>query len=276
LHKLIALIAALAMSAGFAACGGGDEEGGDSGETSSDANDFPTLADSICNEASGEVAQANLELGYSTEEADIIDLVEQSLAIRKDAVAQLEELEPPDEFADAFDRALAARHDLIDAIEDEVAARKKGDTAALEEIIASEFKAGDASDKASAEAGLSDCAGVLPDDDAQAAEDVLREYAVTADPETACSFEGDGLVSEPFLEEGFGGVEACTKAQEKLQDNPDDLATDIKVSKATGVDNVIANVEFEDVGGKFDKLSSVSTLYYVDGAWRLFSISEAG
>ena len=78
-------------------------------------------------------------------------------------------------------------------------------------------------------------------------------------------------MTEIFLEEGFGGVEACTKEQKDIED---DLATDIKVSEASGVDDVVAVLEYEDVGGRFDGLPTTTTLYYVDGAWRIYSIEE--
>ena len=267
MQKIVALVAVLALSAGAVACGGDDnEEVVDSG-----ADDFPTLADAICNEGAGEVAQANLELGYSAEDEDVIDLLEQILAIREDVLAQLEELEPPAELAGTSTRSLAARQDLIEAMEDEIAAREEGDTAGVEKAVDKAGKAVNIIDDFGEEAGLCDCASVLPDDDVQAAEDVIREFSTTADPATSCSSEGDGLLTETYLEDGFGGVEACTEEQEKIED---DLATDVKVSEASGVDDVVAVLQFEDVGGKYDKSPSTATLYYVDGGWRIYSIDE--
>ena len=267
MQKVAALIAVLAVSAGVVACGGDDnDEAADSG-----ADDFPTQANAICNEGAGEAAQVYLELGYSAEEEDVIELRERVRAIRADALAQLEELEPPAEVAEAFERSLTGRQYVVDAMEDEITALEKGDTAGAEKAAAKAAEAADAINEAGEEAGLSDCAGVLPDDDAQAAEDVLREFATTADPATSCSSEGEGLLTEIFLEEGFGGVEACTKEQKDVED---DLATDVKVSEATGVDDVVAVLQYEDVGGRFDGLPTTTTLYYVDGAWRIYSVEE--
>ncbi len=212
-----------------------------------------------------------LELGYSAEEEDVIELRERVRAIRADALAQLEELEPPAEVAEAFERSLTGRQYVVDAMEDEIAALEEGDKAGAEKAAIKASEAADAINEASAEAGLEDCANVLPDDDAQAAEDVLRDFATTADPATSCSSEGEGLLTEIFLEEGFGGVEACTKEQSEIED---DLATDVNVSEASGVDDVIAVLSYEDVGGRFDKVPTTTTLYYVDGAWRIYSVEE--
>ena len=267
MQKVAALVVVLAVSAAVVACGGDDdEEVADSG-----ADDFPAQADAICNEGAGEAAQVYLELGYSEEDEDVIELRERVRAIRADALAQLEELEPPAEVAEAFERSLSGRQYVIDAMEDEIAALEEGDTAGAEKAATKASEAADAINESGAEAGLEDCAGVLPDDDAQAAEDVLRAFATTADPATSCSSEGEGLLTEIFLEEGFGGVEACTKEQKDIED---DLATDVKVSEATGVDDVVAVSPYEDVGGRFDKLPTTTTLYYVDGAWRIYSIEE--
>ena len=267
MQKVAALFAVLAVSVGPVACGGDDDEGsGDSG-----GEDFPTQANAICNEGASEAAQVYLELGYSAEEEDVIELRERIRTIRADALAQLEELEPPADVAEAFDRSLAGRQYVIDAMEDEIAALEEGDEAGAEKAAAKASEAAGAINDSSEEAGLEDCAGVLPDDDAQAAEDVLREFATTADPATSCSSEGEGLLTEIFLEEGFGGVDACTKEQKDIEG---DLATDVKVKEVTGVDDVVAVLSYEDVGGRFDGLPTSTTLYYVDGAWRIYSIEE--
>ena len=69
----------LAVSAAVA-CGGDDgEEVADSG-----GEDFPTQADAICNEeGAGEAAQVYLELGYSEEDEDVIELRERVRTIRR-------------------------------------------------------------------------------------------------------------------------------------------------------------------------------------------------
>ena len=267
MRTIAAVLVVLAASAAVAACGSGDD-----GESAgSETEDFAALANTICREGAAEAAQVYLELGYSAEEDDAIELRERVRAIRADALAQLEELEPPADVAEAFDMSLAGRQLVLDAMEDEIAAREQGDQAEAEKAAAKALETGEAINESSADAGIADCAASLPQEDAEAAEEVLREFATTADPATSCSSEGDGLLTEIFLEEGFGGVEACTKEQKDIQD---DLATDVKVSEANGVDDVIAVLQYEDVGGRFDEVPTTATLYYVDGAWRIYSIEE--
>ena len=45
--------------------------------------------------------------------------------------------------------------------------------------------------------------------------------------------------------------------------------------ETNGVDDIGAIVTYADVGGKFDGEPTQATLYYVDGAWRLYSIGPA-
>ena len=268
MHKLIASIAALTIAVGAAACGG-DDDGGDS----ESGDDFASQAAEICIEAASGVRDVNLELGYATMEEDLIERLERVLEVRQQALVDLQALEPPAESADAFEGYLAAREDLVAATEPELAAREDDDVRGAEDAVADATEAAEQIDKTGADVGVDECAGILPNDDAQAAEDVLREYATTADPATSCS--SDELVTEIYVEEGFGGVEVCEEQQEQLQENPGQLAEDIKVAKVTGVDDIVATLEYEDEGGEFDGLPSQAQLFYVDGAWRIFSIAEA-
>ena len=92
-----------------------------------------------------------------------------------------------------------------------------------------------------------------------------------------CSFyrksaDADAYVTEAFVEDGFGGIDKCTAEQEKVEG---ELPTDIEVEETNGVDDVGAIVTYEDVGGKFDGEPTQATLYYVDGAWRLYAINPA-
>lgn len=262
MSRFAAVVVAFAILTGVAACGGDDDEGDGGGE------DFVAQTDAICEEGAASVRDANLEFGYSTDEEDRLESAQLVLEAREQALSEFEALEPPAEVADDFEQYIAARKDLTAATEDEIAALEKSDQAGVEEAAATAAKAGEQLDKFAKAVDLNSCAGILPDDDAQAAEDVLHEFNTTADPVTSC--DSDELVTEIYLEEGFGGVEACTKKQETIE-----VPKDVKVSEITGVDDVLANLQFEDVGGKFDGLPSTATLYYVDGGWKIFSIAEA-
>lgn len=262
--KHLAAVAALALAFGTAACGD-DDDGGDSG-----GDDFLTQVNAICEDSTEQVIDANLELGYSQDPEEQVELQERNQQVRVDSLEELEELEPPEEDAETYDELLAAREDLIAAGEERLAAVESGDEAKVAKAAEAQQEAGDAEDVIAEELGAQLCDGTLPEEDATAAEDALREYATTADPATSCSSEGEeGLVTEPYLEEGFGGVEACTKEQKKVED---DLAEDIEVSKVTGVEGHAATIEYEDVGGQFDAVATEATLYYIDGGWKLFSI----
>ena len=263
MHKLIAVAGTLLLVALFAAaCGGEDEPEGE---------DFATQANSICAEATSQVGEINLE-GFEQTEQDSIDRGERVLPIREQSLADLEALEPPAEDAEAYDEFLAHRADQIEATETQLVALEKGDQKAIDQTNAENSAAVEGAEAAAAEAGLSECAFELPSDDAEAAADVRREVSTTADPATSCDSE-TGLVSEPYLEDGFGGVEACTKEQEALQKNPEEMPEDIEVSDTRGVDDVVAVVEYEDVGGKFDGEPTSATLYNADGEWKLYSIA---
>jgi hypothetical protein len=67
--------------------------------------------------------------------------------------------------------------------------------------------------------------------------------------------------------------EACEKEQQKLQDNPKDLAEEIEVTDATGVDGMTAIVKYADRGGFYDGQASTATIYYLDDGWKIYSIT---
>ena len=266
--KHLAAVAALALAIGTAACG--DDEGGEDGGS---GDDFVTQLNTICEESTEEVIAVNLELGYATDPKDQAELSQQILDIRAESTEEIEALEVPEGDAEAFDMFLAAREDLITTGEDRLAAVKSGDEAALQKAIAAGEKAGDEEDEAAEALGADLCDGVIPEGEAQAAEDTLREFATTADPATSCEYENeDALVTEAFVEGGFGGIEPCSKEQEALEKNPDDLAKDIKVSSSEGVEEHAVTLTYEDVGGIFGGEPTEATLYYLDGGWKIYGI----
>ena len=267
--RLTALFGVIAVLA-LAACG---DDGG-SGGSEDPGDEFVTEQNALCEEGTQETIDNNLELGYSPDPKDHIELGQRVVESREEITAQIEELEPPEEDAEAFDEMVAARKDLIALAEDRVDAVRKDDQEALDANTKATEEASDLEDAASAELGAEMCDGDLPEEDAQAAEDTLREFATTADPATSCNSD-TGLVTEPYLEEGFGGVEACEKEQQKLEDNPKDLAEDLDVTETTGVDGMAATIEYADVGGLYDGQPSLATIYNLEGGWKIYSISLA-
>ncbi|HYH62928.1 MAG TPA: hypothetical protein VD766_13755 [Solirubrobacterales bacterium] len=265
MRKLIVATIVLALTGVAAACGG---DNGDSGETGGD--DFAAQADAICIEGAEVAREANLELGYATKPEDLTERSERLLESRQAALDELEALEAPADLAGAYDEYVAARQNLVDATEELIAALNDGDTAAVEAADAAIAKAVKMMESAGAELDLDACAGVLPDDDAQAAEEVLLEYSTTTDAAVIC--KPGGIATETFVEDGFGGVKPCLNEQHKLASEPDSLPDDIEVTDVSGVDDVAASIEYEEVGGSSEGTSLSAQLFYVDGAWRIYSV----
>ena len=261
MRKLVVAIVALTLAGGIAACGGDEEE------------DFATQANAICTEGAEVAREINLELGLESATEDVIEFNERLLEARQAGLTDLEALEPPADLSDAYDEYLAAREDLVSATEENIAALEDDDTAAIEAADAAVEEAVGAMESAGAELDLDACAGVLPDDDAQAAEDVLREYSTTVDPEVICG--PDGISTEAFLENILGGEENCLEGQEEIVSDPDQLPEDIEVTDVSGVDDIAATIEYEEVGGGADGTAFTAQLFYIDGEWKIFTVFGA-
>ncbi len=257
-------VVALLLTGALAACGGDDDDSGSEGE------DFASQASAVCIDAGDQIADINLDLGYDQDEQDTIKKVTAVSSVREQVLADLEALEPPTDQAEDFDAYLAERQETIDLVEPQLRALEVGDEEQIAAAGAMVQASSDKAQKAAAELGLEGCDSELPSDDADAAEDVLRVHLTTADPATSCN--SDELVTEPYLVEALGGVEACKRLQKRDANNPDALPTDIKVTSVEGTDGVSAFIEFEDVGGKFDGEPATATLYFDDG-WKIFSIN---
>jgi hypothetical protein len=267
MRQWLAAGAAMALVVGAVACG--DDKGSDAGG----GDDFLGQLNSICEESTQELVEGNMQFAYATDPKEQAELAQAGQDARAEANEEIEALEPPEDDAKAFEDYVAAREDLLAAGEARVKAFESGDEAAIAKASEEASAAADAEDKAAAALGADLCDDELPAEDAQAAEDTLREFATTADPATSCS--SDGLVTETMLEEYFGGVEKCEKDQQKLEENPDTLPEDVKVSEVTGVDGISATILFEDVGGKFDGQPSQASVYNLDGDWKLNSVTLA-
>lgn len=262
MRRFRAFVGVLILAGVLAACGGDDTEG--------EGEDLASQANAICFDAGKQVTGINLDLGYDQDAQDTIQKVDAVRSVREEALPELEALAPPADQAEDFDAYLAQRQETIDLVEPQLKALESGD----EEQIAttgSEVQASsEKSVKLAAELGLTGCDNELPSEDADAAEEVLREHLTTSDPATSCST--DELVTEVYLEETLGGAEACEKVQQRGTDNPENLPTDIEVTKVEGTDGSSAFIEFEDVGGRFDGEPATATLYFDDG-WKVYSVS---
>ena len=140
-------LASMAAAAVFAACGGGG------GDQALSANEFRQQADAICTEYEGKIE----DVGSPSSLDELPDFVDKVIPIIEEGNSKLADLNPPDELADDWDRAmelqdqnLEVAHDLQDAIHD-------NDTAKVQELL-SKLNETDAQSNAIArKIGLEDC-----------------------------------------------------------------------------------------------------------------------
>lgn len=269
--KIWTLALALLAAVALAACGG---DGGDSTETTEAASDdYIAQAEAVCEDTAADLAEVNLELGIDIKPEETIATLERVVVARQEGLEATQAIEVPEDAAAEWEEYVAAYEDYAQATEDQLAAFESGEQKQIDAAGAAAAEAGDARKTAAEKVGLSSCAAVLPDDDKAAAEEVVRSFATSNDPATSCEYENpDAYVLETAVEDGFGGMEKCIAQQEQIEGN---LPSDIKVSETTGIDDVVATVNFMDVGGKFDGKPSTATLYKVDGEWRIWSIALA-
>lgn len=264
--KRCAVLAVSVVAGVLTACGDGGGGGGGEPE------DPLAQADAACVEAQQRVAEINLEQGYDTTPKQSAEKYAEIVPVRAEASATIAALEAPADSEKQWTDFVRASEDQTAELEALLEAFRSGDQAKIDEQGAATSKATDRTEVAAEKAGLEACARVLPDTDRTAAEDALREFATTNDPVTSCEYENDdALVTEVYVEESVGGIEACTKDQKAIADQ---LATDIEVSDAEGVEGVSANVTYEDVGGKYDGEPITAIMLYVDGGWRLHQFIE--
>jgi hypothetical protein len=132
---------------GLAACGGGGGGGGSS------AAEFRQQADAICAKYEDKITA----LGTPTSLDELGDFVDQAVSIIEQGNNELQSLEPPDELADDWDRAmqiqdenLQTTHDLQDAIHNQ-------DDAKVQELLQKLNSAQDESTQIAQKLGLENC-----------------------------------------------------------------------------------------------------------------------
>ena len=257
--RLVGLALPLAVAAALliAACGGDD---------SNDSDDFIADADAICTDQAEQLRDIALAADVPpSDEKSVAQRYEQTVPVIEDAQSQLEDLEAPDELSDDYDEFLSLRQQRIDAIHESIDASNAGDSKGF--AAANEKVSGLAEQTSAAgeQIGFGSCANVLSDEDAHAVEDFEDEFAASTDAEQICN--------EFFLPQYValayeGGVEDC------LKDPLTTKVTHIDYQGAEGVDGVTARATVEVLNGP-DQGTYTDTLYYVDGAWRLYSTAIA-
>lgn len=273
LARLTTILLALALALGaLAACGDDGDDSGAGGAEGGD--DFVSQVNEACKARSLTVADAAIEKGSPANAKEYVqNVTDVTLPAREELVSTLEGLEPPaEDKADfkkflALERAYVAQQKKIESL------YEQGGDDAVNAAAAKLSEQGDEIQAVAREAGFDVCGlNALSPEEEEAATDVVREFATTADPKTSCEPAG-GLVLPVLVESNFGGKEECVKYQKQLNANPEQLPTDIKVTKTEGIDGVSARIYFSDVGGKFAGQPSEATLYYQDGGWRVYSVT---
>jgi hypothetical protein len=143
----IAVLAVAAASV-LSACGGG---GG--GEQLS-AEEFRQQANGICTKYEGRLA----ELGQPSSLDDLKDYVAKAVPIIEAGNAELNELEPPDEFADDWGRAMEINDQQLETVRDIQDAVEEGDQARVQQLFEQGSAADEEADQLAAQMGLDECA----------------------------------------------------------------------------------------------------------------------
>jgi hypothetical protein len=140
-------LASLAAAAVLAACGGGG------GDQALSADEFRQQADAICTEYEGKIE----DVGSPSSRDELPDFVDKVIPIIEEGNSKLADLNPPDELADDWDRAmelqdqnLEVAHDLQDAIHDD-------NTAKVQELLAKLNETDAQSNAIARKIGLEDC-----------------------------------------------------------------------------------------------------------------------
>ena len=257
--KMVAIACAFA-GMGIAACGGDSDE--DSGD------DFAAQADQICLEAQRETVEIARRLGPVTSDEDVIPRIEQFTPVREQAQADLEALEPSEDVAPAFDRLLALRREHLERSQQELKLRKSGDVAAAARLGAKSSRLQEQEDAAAEDAGLTACARILPDEDAEQAKETITVLETSDDPD---------LCTETMTAEGvealFGGLEACEEAQQGLK--PSELADSVDFEEISGLEGVSASVVGTVNGGTLDGDHAKYEMIYEDGTYKVNTVFAA-
>jgi hypothetical protein len=251
------LVVALALSA--AACGSSEPS----------ADDFRAEADEVCVAQVRNFQKTEDRLGSSTSLEQEAKLQKELLPFREEAIADLEEIEAPEDSEKAWNRYLDLRLELRDLRKQQLGLLEKGNEKALEPLNEKIGDLNDELDEVGQEAGLLACASVLPKDQAKEAEEVVKEVALTTVPKQVC----DELVTQNYLDTGFeGSFEECAKFQREEAEN---FADEVEVEKVDGVADTSASVTITEVGGMYDGEETTWVLRREGDQWKVNLISTS-
>jgi hypothetical protein len=135
------------LAAVFAGCGG---DGDDDRLT---AEEFRQQADAICVDFEGRLD----ELGTPESLDDLQGLVDDAVPILEEGTNELEQLQPPEEFEEDWDRAMEINREQLDTVRDLRTAVEESDQARIAELLQEANAAREESDQLAADLGLEQC-----------------------------------------------------------------------------------------------------------------------
>jgi hypothetical protein len=135
------------LAAVFAGCGG---DGDDDRLT---AEEFRQQADAICVDFEGRLD----ELGTPESLDDLQGLVDDAVPILEEGTNELEQLQPPEEFEEDWDRAMEINREQLDTVRELRTAVEEGDQARIAELLQEANAAREESDQIAADLGLEQC-----------------------------------------------------------------------------------------------------------------------
>jgi hypothetical protein len=141
--RIAAAVAVLAL----AACGGGDD--GDQ----LTADEFRQQADAICGEFEGRLD----ELGTPESLDDLQGYVDDAVPILEEGTNRLDELQPPDELEEDWNRAMEVNREQLDNVREVQDAVADGDQARVAELLQQSDEAREESNQLAADLGLTEC-----------------------------------------------------------------------------------------------------------------------
>ena len=141
--RIATAIALLAL----AACGGGD--GGDQ----LTADEFRQQADAICGEFEGRLD----DLGTPESLDDLQGYVDDAVPILEEGTNRLDELQPPDELEEDWNRAMEINREQLDNVRELQDAVADGDQARVAELLQQSDEAREESNQLAADLGLTEC-----------------------------------------------------------------------------------------------------------------------
>jgi phage-related minor tail protein len=117
------------------------------------ADEFRQEADAICAEFEGRLD----DLGRPESLDDLQNFVSEAVPIIEEGNAQLQELNPPDELQEQWDRAMEINNEQLETVRDLREAVEDGDQARAQELIEAGNEANTEADQLAADLGLEDC-----------------------------------------------------------------------------------------------------------------------